>query len=73
MEGAPAELATFLAWIRHGPGRTFTWGGEQWKRSLTPKLYLPMATCEDLGLKVLQQNPQARSECSRLAREGHDV
>ena len=32
-----------------------------------------MATCEDLGLKVLQQNPQARSEWGRLAREGHDV
>ena len=69
----PSELATFLARLLHGPGRTFTWGGEQWKRSLTPTLHLPMATCEDLGLKVLQQNPQARSEWARLAREGHDV
>jgi hypothetical protein len=32
-----------------------------------------MATCEDLGLEVLQQNPKARSEWARLAREGHDV
>ncbi len=47
------ELATFLAWIRHRPGRTFTWGGEHWERSLTPKLHLPLATCQDLGLTVL--------------------
>jgi hypothetical protein len=32
-----------------------------------------MATCEDLGLKVLQQSSQARSKWARLAREGHDT
>ncbi|SRR5260221_7878725 len=66
-------LATFLAWIRHGPGRTFIWGGEQWERSLTPKLHLPLATCQELGLTVLPQHPQAQSEWARLAREGHEV
>lgn len=67
------ELATFLAWIRRGPGRTITWGGELWERSLTPRQRLALATCEALGLKVLQQNPSARSAWARLAREGHDV
>jgi hypothetical protein len=67
------ELANFLAWIRQGPGRTFTWGGELWERSLTPRQRLAMATCQELGLKVIQQNPKAQSEWARLARESHDV
>jgi hypothetical protein len=67
------ELALFLAWTRQGPGRTFTLGGEQWERSLTPRQRLAMATCAALGLKVIQQNPKARSAWAKLAREGHEV
>ncbi|MGZ3716616.1 MAG: hypothetical protein ACXVA4_14445 [Ktedonobacterales bacterium] len=67
------ELASLLAWIRQGPGTTIIWGGQRWERSLTPRQHLAMATCEALALKVLQQNPRARSEWARLAREGHDV
>jgi hypothetical protein len=32
-----------------------------------------MATCKDLGLKVLQQNPNTGTKWAKLAREGHDV
>ena len=67
------ELARFLAWIRQGPGNTFTWGGERWERALTPRQHLAMATCKELDLKVLQQNPATGTQWARLAREGHEV
>lgn len=67
------ELPRFLAWIRHGPERTLTWGGEHWERSPTPKQHLAMAICKDLGLKVIQQNPDTATRWAKLAREGHDV
>jgi hypothetical protein len=67
------DLARFLAWIRQGPGATITWGGERWERVLTLRRQLAMAVCRDLGLKVIQQNPNTGTIWARLAREGHDV
>jgi hypothetical protein len=32
-----------------------------------------MAICRDLGLKVIQQNPDTGTKWARLAREGRDV
>jgi hypothetical protein len=68
-----SELARFLAWVRQGPGATTTWGGERWERALTPRHQLAMAICRDLGLKVIQQNPDTGTKWARLAREGRDV
>jgi hypothetical protein len=67
------ELANLLTWIRQGPGTTLVWHGERWERAVTPKQHLAMATCKDLDLKVLQQNPNTETKWAKLAREGHDV
>ena len=67
------ELANLLTWIRQGPGTALVWHGERWERAVTPKQHLAMATCKDLDLKVLQQNPNTETKWAKLAREGHDV